>query len=62
MREQAATLSAEVATLQAQAEDWEKRGGWAKLITCGEKRRLCVQIDTKHVVADRKLTHVEVVC
>ncbi|WNV04991.1 hypothetical protein RP726_00920 [Candidatus Methylospira mobilis] len=47
MREQAATLSAEVATLQAQAEDWEKRGGWAKLITCGEKRRLSVQIDTK---------------
>jgi len=47
MREQAATLSAEVATLQAQAEDWEKRAGRAKLTTCGEKKRLCVQIDPK---------------
>ncbi|WNV06927.1 hypothetical protein RP726_20975 (plasmid) [Candidatus Methylospira mobilis] len=47
MRDRATTLSAEVATLQAQAEDWEKRAGRAKLTTCGEKRRLCVQVDTR---------------
>ncbi|QFY44188.1 hypothetical protein F6R98_17380 [Candidatus Methylospira mobilis] len=47
MRDQVATLSAEVATLQAQAEDWEKRAGRAKLTTCDEKKRLCVQVDTK---------------
>ena len=52
MREQAATLSAEVATLQAQAEDWEKRAGRAKLTTCGEKKRLCVQIDHKQQFED----------
>jgi len=47
LREQATTLRAEVTTLQAQAEDWQKRAGRAKLITCGEKKRLCVQVDPK---------------
>jgi hypothetical protein len=38
-------LLGEVTQLQVQAEDWAKRGGRAKLETCGEQRRLCVRID-----------------
>jgi hypothetical protein len=40
-----AVLLDEVAQLQAQAQDWAKRGGRAKLEVCGDQRRLCVRID-----------------
>lgn len=45
MAEQRAALRKEVAELQANAEEWAKRGGRAKLVTCGEKGRLCVRVD-----------------
>lgn len=45
LREEKAALLGEVAQLQANAEDWAKRGGRAKLETCGDQRRLCVRID-----------------
>lgn len=45
LREEKAALMGEVAQLQANAEDWAKRGGRAKLETCGDQRRLCVRID-----------------
>lgn len=38
-------LRAEVAQLQANANAWAKRGGRAKLETCGERGRLCVRVD-----------------
>ena len=39
-------LSAEVAELQAGADKWAKKAGRATLTTCGEKKRLCVTLDT----------------
>ena len=45
LAEQRAALLGEVAQLQAQAEDWAKRGGRAKLDKCGEHGRLCVRVD-----------------
>ena len=43
--EQRAALVGEVAQLQAQAEEWAKRGGRAKLDRCGDKERLCARVD-----------------
>ena len=43
--EQRVALVEEVAQLQAQAEDWTKRGGRAKLERCDDKERLCVRVD-----------------
>ena len=43
--EQRAALAEEVSQLQAQAEDWAKRGGRAKLEKCGDRGRLCVRVD-----------------
>ena len=40
-----AALLGEVAQLQANADDWAKRGGRAKLEKCGDAGRLCVRID-----------------
>lgn len=40
-----ADLAEEVSRLQAAAADFAKRAGKANLITCGDKRRLCVEID-----------------
>lgn len=31
--------------MQANADDWAKRGGRAKLEKCGDAGRLCVRID-----------------
>ena len=45
LAEQRAALQGEVAQLQAQAEDWAKRGGRAKLERCGDHGRLCVRVD-----------------
>jgi hypothetical protein len=45
LTEQRAALVGEVAQLQAQAEEWAKRGGRAKLDRCGERERLCVRVD-----------------
>lgn len=45
LAEQKAALLGEVAQLQANAEDWAKRGGRAKLEKCGDQGRLCVRID-----------------
>lgn len=42
-----ADLVQEVARLEAAAADFAKRAGKANLITCGDKRRLCVEIDQK---------------
>jgi len=42
-----ADLVQEVARLEAAAADFAKRAGKANLITCGDQRRLCVEIDTK---------------
>ena len=44
LAEQKAALLGEVAQLQANAEDWAKRGGRAKLEKCGDQGRLCVRI------------------
>jgi cell division protein FtsB len=46
-REQMTALRAEVAELQAEADDWAKRAGRAQLTTCGEKHRLCARVETK---------------
>ena len=43
--EERSQLTAEVEQLQAQANDWAKRGGRAKLDACGEQKRLCVRVD-----------------
>ena len=45
LREEKAALLGEVAQLQANADDWAKRGGRAKLEKCGDAGRLCVRID-----------------
>lgn len=45
LTEERAALLGEVTQLQVQVEDWAKRGGRAKLGTCGEQERLCVRID-----------------
>ena len=39
-------LKAEIAQLQANAEEWAKKAGRAKLEKCGEQQRLCVGVDT----------------
>lgn len=46
LAEQKAALLQEVGALRANAEDWAKRGGRAKLGTCGNAGRLCVRVDT----------------
>lgn len=40
-------LRQERAVLQASVADFERRAGRAVLSNCGEKRRLCVQVDPK---------------
>ncbi len=40
-------LKAEVAQLRSQSEEWAKRGGRAKLETCGSIPRLCVRVDKR---------------
>ena len=45
LAEQKAALISEVGQLQAEANEWAKRGGRAKLETCGDAGRLCVRID-----------------
>lgn len=45
LRDEKAALLGEVAQLQANADDWAKRGGRAKLEKCGDAGRLCVRID-----------------
>lgn len=45
LSEQKAALMSEVAQLKANADDWTKRGGRAKLERCGDQGRLCVRID-----------------
>jgi ABC-type transporter Mla subunit MlaD len=42
---QKAALVSEVAQLQAQAGDWARRGGRARLDKCGDAARLCVRVD-----------------
>jgi hypothetical protein len=42
-----ADLVAEVVELKAAAADFAKRAGKAKLTTCGDKGRLCIEIDRK---------------
>ena len=49
LAEQKAALLGEVAQLQANVEEWAKRGGRAKLEKCGEQGRLCVRIDKSSV-------------
>jgi hypothetical protein len=38
-------LKAEMAQLRSHSEEWTKRGGRAKLETCGNPARLCVRVD-----------------
>jgi hypothetical protein len=45
LTEQKAALNVEVARLQANVEDWAKRGGRATLAKCGEASRPCVRVD-----------------
>jgi FtsZ-binding cell division protein ZapB len=45
--EQREALTAEVSQLQAQANEWTKRGGRVKLQKCGDADRLCVRVDTR---------------
>ena len=47
LAEQRQALTAEVAQLQANAEDWAKRAGRARLEKCGEQARLCVRVDSR---------------
>ena len=42
-----AALEQEVRTLREQAEDMAKRGGRIKLVTCGDQKRLCAEVDLK---------------
>lgn len=49
---QKAALLGEVTQLQATAEGWAKRGGRAKLVTCGDKDRLCVRVDKGSVYGE----------
>jgi hypothetical protein len=46
LNDQKAALGEEVAQLKAQANDWTKRAGKAKLEKCGDAARLCVRIET----------------
>lgn len=39
------SLRNEVKELKYNAEQWEKKAGKANLITCGDKKRLCVQVE-----------------
>lgn len=41
-------LKAEVAQLRSQSEEWAKRGGRAKLETCGSPARLCARVDKRN--------------
>ena len=43
----AAKLKVEVAQMRAQADEWTKRGGRAKLENCGTSARLCVRVDKR---------------
>lgn len=52
LAEQRNALQGEVASLQAQAEEWSKRAGRAKLERCGDKGRLCVRVDTRMVYGE----------
>lgn len=45
LKDEKAALLGEVAQLQANADDWAKRGGRAKLEKCGDAGRLCVRVD-----------------
>ena len=45
LREEKAELQEEVAQLQANANEWAKQGGRAKLERCGEASRLCVRVN-----------------
>ena len=45
LAEERVALVGEVAQLQAQVQEWAKRGGRAKLDRCGDKERLCVRVD-----------------
>lgn len=45
LKEQKAALMSEVGQLQAQASEWAKRAGRAKLEKCGESARLCVRVN-----------------
>lgn len=49
LRDEAAGLRAEVAALEAQANEFSKKAGKAVLSTCGEKGkgRLCVRVDER---------------
>lgn len=47
LRQQRADLVDEVASLKAGAEAFAAKAGKAQLTTCGDKRRLCVLVDTK---------------
>lgn len=45
LREEKAELQEEVAQLQANANEWAKQGGRAKLERCGEASRMCVRVN-----------------
>lgn len=45
LREEKAALQDEVVQLQANANEWAKQGGRAKLERCGEASRLCVRVN-----------------
>lgn len=49
LRDEAAGLRAEVAALEAQANEFSKKAGKAVLSTCGEKGkgRLCIRVDDR---------------
>lgn len=40
-------LRKEVAQLQEQAEYFKKNGGKARVTTCGDENRLCIEVDTE---------------
>ncbi len=47
LAQEQAALEHEVKTLQNQANDLAKRGGRVKLVTCGDQKRLCAEVDLK---------------
>lgn len=47
LSQERAALELEVRTLREQADDLAKRGGRAKLVTCGNRKRLCAEVDLK---------------
>lgn len=47
LSQERAALEADIRTLQTQSNDLAKRGGRIKLETCGNDRRLCVQVEQK---------------